>query len=190
MNPDLFAFSHNRARPVAGLGEALSVENGLRAGARHVARLVMSRRRGPESQIAGQPLADVVRDETHLLQRLDDLDVQRPDRLLHAVVAEHIRRADHELAGALAQRHEAVDDAEMRVDAETGDELAFSVTLIAVQDAAVVHVAVTGGEVRHRQGRLMNREFIQRDDHGRSVRGRAVSRLSDDGCLWRSAREW
>ena len=63
MNPDLFAFSHNRAGPVAGLGEALGVEDGLRTGARHVPRFVMGRRRGPEDQIAGQPLADVVRDQ-------------------------------------------------------------------------------------------------------------------------------
>ena len=77
-----------------------------------------------------------------------------------------------------AQGHETVDDAEVRIDPEPGDELALPVPLVAVQDAAVVDVAVTRGEVRHRQRRLMNREFIQGDDHGRSVRGRTVTRLS------------
>ena len=92
-----------------------------------------------------------------------------PTSWRHPIVAKRVRGTDHELPRAGPQRHVSVDDAEVWIHPQPGDQLPCSVALVAVQDAPVVHVAVTRGEVRHRHRRLVNRVFIEGDDHGRAA---------------------
>ncbi len=142
----------------------------------------MGRCRCSKRQVAREAPAGVLAHEPKRLQRLDDFDPDRPDRLGHAVLTERVGSSHDELAAADPKGHEPVDDPEMRIHPEPGDELAFPVALEAVQDAAVIDIAVARGEVRHRQRRLMNREFVEGDDHGRSVRGALPTDPGADVC--------
>jgi hypothetical protein len=66
---------------------------------------------------------------------------------------------------ALAHGRVGVDHAEVRVDAEPGDEDQLVRARVGVEIAAVVEIAVAGRHVGERQRRLVDRVLVERDRH-------------------------
>jgi hypothetical protein len=110
-----------------------------------------------------------VADQAELLEGLHDLEAVGADRLVHAVVAERVGGPDHVLAVAATHAGEGVDDAEVGIDAEAGDEEHLAAAVVGVEVAPVVEVAVAAGGVRQRQRGLVQRVLVDGDGrHGDS----------------------
>ena len=102
-----------------------------------------------------------VADEVQLLQRLHDLDPVRAYRGVQPVVVDLVRAAHHPLLVAAADGGVGVLDAEVRIEAEPGDEEGAAVTVVRVEIAAVVEVAVTRAHVGERERCLVQRVFVE-----------------------------
>jgi hypothetical protein len=172
---DLLAVRLDLARPRAHLREAACVEREPAALTPDVARLLDRRERAVPCEIEREALGPGFADQPDLLERLDDLDPVRSDLLVEPLVAERVGHADRELAVAPAQRGVRVDDAEVRVDPEPGDEEQLPGAVVGVEVTTVVRVAVTRVDVTHGQRRLMDRVLVERDRHGDLQAGEAGS---------------
>ena len=97
-----------------------------------------------------------------LAKRLDHIDAVWTDFLSHAVHRADPRYLEGPLAVAPTDREEGVGNAGIRVDAQSGEEERLGPVILALVDAAVVGVAVTGCHVGHRHRHLVDRIFVQR----------------------------
>jgi hypothetical protein len=105
--------------------------------------------------------------EPHRLERLDHLEAQRPHCGGHPVVAvEGVGGSDGELTLADAHRRVAVDDAEVGIHPDTGQQERFRAAPVGVEVEAVIGVAIRADDVGHRERGLVDRELVKRVGHG------------------------
>jgi hypothetical protein len=99
--------------------------------------------------------------EPHLeaLQGLDDLDMEGADREIHPLHAQFPARMDAMLDPIADDVEMCVDDIEVRIDAERRGEEAAAVRRVAVEEIAVVEIAI-GACKGDRLRRLVDREFV------------------------------
>ena len=117
---------------------------------------------GAIHQIESEAVLVGVADQAQRMERFHDFDPVGTDGLRHAVVGSSARCTHRPLPITATHRRERVDDAEVGVHAEPGDEERVAFTVDALVDATVVEVAVARAGVPHRQRHLMNRVFVER----------------------------
>ena len=93
-----------------------------------------------------------VADHPELLERFHDLDAIRADGLVHPVVTEGVGGAHGVLGVPPSHTGEGVDDPEVGVDAESGDEEDLAAAIVGVDVAAVVEVPVARCRVPREYG--------------------------------------
>lgn len=126
-------------------------------------------------RVAGQPQAG---------ERLLDGDGERADGEREAVVSECVGGPYGVQPVAEAEGGIGVDDAGVGVDAETGDQQRAAGVVHDVEDAAVVGVAVAGGDMAHGQRDLVDRVLVERDravGHGLLLGARSAGRCPGKG---------
>ncbi len=125
--------------------------------------------------------------QRELLERHVDGDGQGPHREVHPVVGEGVGGPDGEQLVADAEGGVGVDDPGVGVDAEAEYQDGAAVVVEDVEDAPVVGVAVTADDVLHRQGRLVDGVFVERDGpvggHGEPP-GRTASGRLEGAASW------
>src|SRR5262249_26967383 len=157
-----------RPRPEAGLGEAHRVEQHPPVLPDVLARLEERRDRALPRQVAGDAVLGGLQDHAHLLQAFDDLDVERPDARVHAVV--ELARGPHDpMLVAPADARERVLHAEVRGLPDTHDQHQLVAASVQVEVVAVVEVAVAGPDVADRLRDLVERVVVHRREHRASA---------------------
>ena len=159
---DRLAVDAQLAFPRADAREARRVEQDAVALAADVLRLGDRSVLGAIREVEAEAVVVGVADDAELVERLDHLDAVRADLLAAACRRAGARRADRPLLVAAAHGRVRVDDAEVRVHAETGDEVRVGFVVDALVDAPVVDVAVARRDVPHRQRHLMDRILVER----------------------------
>lgn len=181
---EFLALDADGAGDVAGLDEAAAFQHEAVPAALDVVGLPDGGELGGPGDVVREALGVVgvgVAVQADPLEGLVDGDAERADGEVHPVVAEGVGGADGEEFVADAQGGVGVDDARVGVDAEAEDEDGPAGVVEDVEDAAVVGVAVAADEVLHRQRRLVDGVFVERDGpvggHGGPPgRGRVAAR--------------
>jgi hypothetical protein len=104
----------------------------------------------PVDDVEADALVVGVADQPQFAERFDHFDAVRADLLRLLVVGPGPRHADRPLAVAAPHGRVGVDHAEVRVHAETSDEVRVGFVVDALIDAPVVDVAVARRDVTHR----------------------------------------
>ena len=143
------------ARPAAGLGQPLGVEDDLALAAHVLARLGHGGDVALPGHVHGHAVLGRLDDDPEAAQRLEDLDAEGPDREVAPV--EQGRRGAHDvLRAAVAHVDERVDHAEVRVLAVAEDGEPVTRARVHVEVVAVVEVAVARRGVGDELGRLVD----------------------------------
>ena len=161
---DRLAVHLQRAGPVAVLRHAGEVHHHARPDAAREARLLDREGAAGELHVERESLGLLQR-QAHLLQRLDHADRERADKCVHPL---HVKRARHEDGGLLApaqDRDGGIDDIEVRIDAHRGGEEGAAIGAVAVEEEAVIEIAVRAGK-GDRFGRLVDRILVSGGEHG------------------------
>ncbi len=156
----------NGAARSSGLDEAAALQREPVPGPGHVVRLPDGGELALPGQVEAEPVGIVrggLADQPEGRQRLHHLDPDRPDPQLHPVVAERVRGPHRVQPVPRAQGGVGVDHAGVGVDAEAGDQQRPALVVEDVEDAAVVGVAVTGGDMAHGQRHLVHGVLVERD---------------------------
>jgi hypothetical protein len=86
--------------------------------------------------------------DPQFLQGVEDLKLVRTDLLVHAIFAESIGHPDRELLVATTDASKRIGYANVRVLTKSGNEKNLARTVVCVQIAAVVKVAIAARRVR------------------------------------------
>ena len=92
-------------------------------------------------------------------ERLDDLDGDRARLRVHPFHAQAARGTNVVLAAVADHRERRVDDVQVRIDAHRGGEEVLAVAGVAVEEVAVVEVAIRAG-IGDRLRRLVDRVIV------------------------------
>src|SRR5580698_2295931 len=154
---DRDAFSVQRDVAVIGavLGKPGVVHHRARADAIGEARLLYRRRARVEGEIGLDAVRVLADRHTQRLERLDDCDCARAAARGHALHGQHARGAQVVLHPAHDQRERSIHHVEVRIDAQGGREEHLAVRRIAVEEVAVVEIAV-GARGRDGLGQLVD----------------------------------
>ena len=126
----------------------------------------------------------VVADHVEALEGIEDLDPVRAHLLDDAVVAQRVGHPDRQLAIAASDRGVGVDDPQVRIDTESGDEEDLARPVVGVKIAAVIGVAVARRHVPHGQRNLVHRVLVERDGHRFSLRAQVGVDRSEGRTRW------
>ena len=154
------------ALPAPELREARGVHHDAPAGLGGLAALLHARGARGKGQVAGDAGLVVVERDARHAHRLHDLDPERPAARVGWIGGRAARAVEGVLLAAAHDAEAAVQDAPVRVEAHGHAEVELPVVGVAVEPVAIVHVAITGGGVRHRLGRLVDRVVVQSGKHG------------------------
>src|SRR3989442_1117183 len=138
---DLVVADAHHAFPGAHLYKTARVQHDQISGAVHVPRFLDRREGAFVGEVEAQAVLRGVADRADSPQRLEHLEADRPNALLHAIRAERVRGPHAPLPRTASQRRVGVHDTEVRIHAEAGDELRLAAVLEALHDATVVHVS-------------------------------------------------
>ena len=137
---------------------------------------------------AGMPLHDgdclvvtqkIVSKSEGRMVALDHGDREAADEGVHPLHVERAGEEDRGLFPVTQHRDSAVDDVEVRVDTHRGGEEGFAVGAVAVEEIAVVEIAVRAGK-SDRIGRLVDRIIIRFAQHRKAFRSaHLVARLME-----------
>jgi len=162
---ELVAPDPEHPRPRADLGEARGVEDDPAALAHDVRGLLDGRERPGPGEVEGDPVVLPLAHHAHPLEGLEDLDAVGADALGHAVVAQGVRRPHRVLLVAAPHRGIGVDDAEVRVHAHARHQEHLAGSVVGVEVAAVIGVAVARRHVPHRERHLVHGILVERHGH-------------------------
>ena len=137
-----FVVRYASPTPAAVLRQPRVVHEHARTLAAREARLLDRRMAALKIRSGGD--AAVIWREAHTqpLQRLDHLHLDRPDAQIHALAVEPADGAEIMLHAVDEHAERGVDDVEMRIDAQRGGEEHRPVRRVAVEEIAVVEIAV------------------------------------------------
>lgn len=163
---ELLAARADGARAVARLDEAAALQGQPVTAALGVVRLPDGREVAGPGEVEGESVRVRrvgVAVQGERLERFVHGDPERADGEVHPVVAEGVGGADGVQSVAGAEGRVGVHDAGVGVDTEAGDEQGAALVVEDVEDAPVVHVAVTADVVLHRERRLVHGVLVERD---------------------------
>src|SRR5262245_13430552 len=161
------------ALPAPELIEARGVHRGPPAPPRLAPLLDVRRARDP-LEVAGDAGLVLGDHDAQPLHRLLDVDAERAHLHLRRLARDAARGVEGVLLAVAHDREAAVHDAEVRIDGGADPEVVLAVLGVAVEPVAVVGVAVAGGGLRDRLGRLMDRVVVEAREH-RAPPGRIVA---------------
>jgi len=139
-----------------------------------VGNLVHGGKRALPHEVEPDAVVVAVADEADALQGLDDLHAERAHGGTHRVlVVEGVRGPDGELTVPGANGGVGVDHTEVRVQAEPEHHHGIAAAAVGVEVTAVVRVRVRAHHLAHREGRLVDRELVERVGHRDLRVGRA-----------------
>ena len=152
--------------PRAHLREPRALQDVAEPVADHMRLFLDRRERALPGEVEADPVLVAVAHHPHTLERVEDLDAVGTDPLVHAIRTERVGEACR--VHRVAQLHGGVgvDHAEVGVGPEAGDHEDLAGAVVRVEVAAVVEVLVAGADLAHRQRRLVDRELVERMQHG------------------------
>jgi hypothetical protein len=126
-----------------------------------------------------EPESVMVEDHAEPFEWIEDLDPVGAHLLNPAVVTKSIGHADRELPVSLTDGGVGVDDPEVRIDPETGDQKNLAGPVMGVQVTTIVGVAVAGHHVSHGQRYLVHGVFVEGHRHEVSLRAQVGSSAAE-----------